>query len=696
MKAPTSLPVRLARASLSAWLLVSAGCPEPAPSPPEVPQGSVSAPTATPTEAPKVEAPKQATEAELFTAECNGHIADAKKIRGQINELKDARTEKSTLEPYNQLLIHVQNAMTKASLLAEVHPDKGFRDAAQKCVEDVSSLQSELNLDPVLFKAIQGVDLAKADADTKRFVERTLRDFRRSGVDKDEATRKHLKELSDQMTSVGLEFDKNIREDVHKVAFDPVQLKGLPEDYLKAHKKGDDGKIVITTDYPDYLPFARYAENIDARKQLYFEYMNRGWPKNDSTLKRLLSLRKEYATTLGYKSWADYITEDKMIKSAKNAREFIDKIAKASAKRGKHDYAELLKRKKKDDPKATAVFNWEKALYSERVKREQYNFDSQSVRPYFEYTATRDGLLAVTAKLYGVEYKPVADAKKWHPDVDVYDVTKDGKKLGRIYLDLHPRDGKYKHAANFGLVPGVEGVQDPESVLVCNFADPKNGEALMDHDDVETMFHEFGHLMHSLLGGHQRWVYFSGISTEWDFVEAPSQMFEEWAWDPQVLASFAKHVKTKEPIPEELVKKMRRANEFGKGSDARQQMIYASLSLRLHEEPDIASLDTTKVVKESEAKYGMFPYAEGTHLQANFGHLNGYSAMYYTYMWSLVIAKDMFTEFKKHGLMDPATAKRYRESVLVPGGSRDAADLVKAFLGRPYDFKAYEAWLNAD
>ena len=675
------------------WLpllaLSLAACPESG-TPPKGPVVTPSASTATP-EPVQAPAPEAA-----FAAECAREIQTARDTLATITVVKERRTVANTLEPYNTLLIHVQNPLTRAALYAEVQPDEAFRDAAEKCVEDVSSLQAELGLNPALYQAIGAVDVTGADVDTKRFVEHTLRDFRRAGVDKDEATRNHLKELSDQMTSVGLAFDQNIRDDVRSVKLDPTALAGLPDDYVAAHAPGADGKVTITTDYPDYLPFARYAEDMAARKELYLRYMNRAWPKNDEVLKKLLALRAEYAKILGYASYADYVTEDKMIGSAKNAQEFIDRIAAVSLKRGKRDYAELLARKRKDDPQAKAVQNWEKSLYAEKVKREAYAFDSKSVRPYFEFTRTRDGLLAITAQMYGLAYEKVTDAPRWHPDVDVYDVTKDGRPLGRIYLDLHPRDGKYKHAANFGLTPGVLGVQLPESVLVCNFADPKKGEALLDHDDVETMFHEFGHLMHSLLGGQQRWLYFSGIATEWDFVEAPSQMFEEWAWDPGVLATFAKRKDTNEPIPADLVKKMRRANEFGKGSDARQQMIYAALSLRLHEEPDIEHADTTRIVKETDAKYGMFPYAEGTHFQVNFGHLNGYSATYYTYMWSLVIAKDLLTVFQAHGLMDPATDKRYRDTILVPGGTRDARDLVQAFLGRPYDFKAYEAWLDAE
>lgn len=658
-----------------------------APAPPSAPAPTASAPPV---------APK--TDADAFLDDCHGHIDAARTLVGQILASKDARTVQSTLEPYNTLSIHLANAGQRASTMSQVHPDAAFRAAAEQCVKDVSSYQTEISQNPDLYAALKTVDVSGADDVTKRMVAHTLLDFRRAGVDRDEATRKRLKDLSDAMTATGLEFEKNIREDVHTVKLDPKQLAGLPDDYVKAHPAGADGKVTLTTDYPDYIPFRKYAEDLPARKALYLEFMNRGYPKNDDVLHKLLRERHEFATTLGYKDWAEYDTEKKMIKNGQAAADFIDKITKAAAKRAKHDYDEILARKRKDHPGAKGVEDWESPLYAEKVSREQYAFDSQAVRPYFEFAQTRDGLLAITSQMYGLEFRSVADAPRWDPSVDVYDVyaSGGGDKLGRIYLDLHPRAGKYKHAAEMDIVPGVKGVQLPEAALVCNFPDPAKGEALMEHADVTTMFHEFGHLLHAILAGQQHWVMFSGIATEWDFVEAPSQMFEEWAWDPAVLATFAKHVKTHDPIPAALVKKMRRAHEFGKGADARKQMFYAALSLDLHREADPDKIDLVSYMKGLQAKYAPFPYVEGGHFYDNFGHLNGYAASYYTYMWSLVIAKDLLTPFKAHGLMDADTDHKYRDDILAKGGTRDAAALVHDFLGRDYDFKAYEAWLDAE
>jgi thimet oligopeptidase len=374
-----------------------------------------------------------------------------------------------------------------------------------------------------------------------------------------------------------------------------------------------------------------------------------------------------------------------MIGSGESITQFIDRITEAAAGPARRDYQVLLDRMRQDRPDATSVDSIDKSYYGEVVRREHFDVDAREVRTYFDHGRVRAGLLEVTGRLFGLEYTEVSGAPRWHEDVAVYDVAAGGEPLGRIYLDLHPREGKYKHAAQFDLTPGVAGRQLAEGVLVCNFP-----RGLMEHDDVVTLFHEFGHLVHHVLAGRHAWVRFSGVATEWDFVEAPSQMLEEWAWDAEVLRSFATDA-AGEPIPGELVAKMRRAEEFGKGYLARTQMFYAALSYYAHlQVPE----DLTAMVRELQGEYDLFGYVPDTHFHASFGHLEGYGSGYYTYMWSLVIAKDMFSAFDGDDLFAPGVATRYRERVLAAGGSKDAADLVADFLGRPYTFDAFEAWLN--
>jgi thimet oligopeptidase len=319
------------------------------------------------------------------------------------------------------------------------------------------------------------------------------------------------------------------------------------------------------------------------------------------------------------------------------------------------------------------------------VRRERFDVDAQQVRRYFDFAKVRQGLLDVTGRLFGLSYAPVRDASPWHEDVAVYDVQLEGTPVGRIYLDLHPREGKYKHAAQFDLVAGIRDRQLPEGALVCNF-----GRGLMEHSDVVTLFHEFGHLVHHLLAGRHQWSRFSGVATEWDFVEAPSQLLEEWAWDAEVLRTFATD-DAGEPIPEDLVAKMRAGVDFGKGCFARTQMFYAALSYRLHSQP---VADITAFVSEVQVAYDLFAPVEGSHFHTSFGHLAGYSSGYYTYMWSLVIAKDLFSAFDRDDLFEPDTARGYRDRILAAGGRKDAADLVADFLGRPYNIDAFSAWLQ--
>jgi thimet oligopeptidase len=451
--------------------------------------------------------------------------------------------------------------------------------------------------------------------------------------------------------------------------------------------------VAITTNNTDFLPFMTYARDGAARERLWRLYLLRASPQNAAVLDEMLRKRAELARLLGYPSWAAYVTEDKMIGSDVAAAAFVEKVAQASARRLARDYEELLARKRKDDPAAGRVDAWDSAYYQERVKAEAYGFDSREARPYLEYGRVRDGVLEVTARLFGISYRRVEGAPTWHPDVEAFDVLEGGRKLGRIYLDMHPREGKYKHYAQFTVSSGVAGKRLPEGALVCNFPRPGAEPALLDHSDVKALFHEFGHLVHHLLAGRTRYALHSGVSTEWDFVEAPSQMLEEWTWDPAVLATFARHHRTGEPIPAELVRRMRRADDYGKGLFVRQQMFYAAMSLELHRR-DPAALDVPRLVAELQERYTPFAFVPGTARHLSFNHLEGYSAIYYTYMWSLVIAKDLFTVFQREGLMSPA-ALRYRRSVLEPGGSKPAAELVKDFLGRPAGFEAYASWLDA-
>jgi thimet oligopeptidase len=630
-----------------------------------------------------------------FATAMDARLTHARTLLQQLATVQGPRTTENTLRVFDDVQLELDAVGQQAQLIQSVHPDAGMRETAEKISQKASALNTEVSLNRSVYDAINGLDVSTADAETRYYVQRLLRDFKLAGVDKDEATRKRIQALRDELTELGQAFDRNIRTDLRTVKTDARELEGLPRDYIARHKPDANGQITLTIDYPDSLPVFSYAQNEDLRKRMYMEYNNRAYPKNMEVLDTLLARRGELARLIGYDTWANYITADKMVGSAKNASDFIDRVVAASGPKAEREYAAILKRKQQDVAKATSVNGWERTYYAELVRKSDYAFDSQSVRPYLAFDRVKLGLLDVTSKLFGVTYRRV-DVPVWDPSVEAYEILEDGQMIGRFYLDMHPRPNKYNHAAEFGVRSGVTRRQMPEAALVCNLPGGEAGDpGLMTHDDVVTFFHEFGHLVHALLSGRHQWIGISGITTEQDFVEAPSQMLEEWTWDPDTLASFAKHYETKRPIPAALVQQMRRASEFGKALNVRQQMLYARLSLSVYDR-DPKSVDTTALVKEITNRYTPYSYVDGTHFQTSFGHLDGYSAVYYTYMWSLVIAKDLFSQFDRANLLAPAVARRYRDTVLAPGGSKPAATLVREFLGRPFEFNAWQEWLNRE
>lgn len=623
------------------------------------------------------------------------HLSAAQAALDELLAVNGPRTVANTLVPYDRILLHLDAIGSQANLLENVHPVEGIRTASEAFSQKVAAFGAELSLNRAVYDALVAVDMTGADETTLYYREKTLRDFRLAGVDKDDATRAKIKAVREELVLIGQEFSRTIREDKRSVSVrNADELTGLPQDFIDRHQPNEAGEIVLTTEYPDAVPVLTYAQSGDLRKRMYMEFNNRAYPKNMAVLDRLIAKRHELAQLLGFEHYAACVTADKMVGSAANAARFIDDAAAASLEKSKKDYQQLLARKKKDVPEAEAVDPWEAGYYSELLKRTDYQFDAQQVRPYFAYPKVKEGILSAMSTLFGVEFRRNSGVPVWHPSVECYEMFENGALTGRFYLDMHPRADKYNHAAQFGVRNGVAGTQVPEAALICNFPGGIEGDpGLMEHNDVETFFHEFGHLLHHLFGGRQRWMGITGISCEWDFVEVPSQLLEEWAWDVSTLQRFAHHHETGEPIPAELVAKMKRADEFGKGLFVRTQMFYAKLSLSCYDR-DPSLVNTDSLAKELREKYTPYKYVEGTHFQTSFGHLDGYSAIYYTYMWSLVIAKDFFGQFDRTNMLAAGAAQRYRDLVLARGGSTPASVMVKEFLGREFQYDAWKEWLE--
>jgi thimet oligopeptidase len=589
------------------------------------------------------------------------------------------------LELWNDADIALREVLNEAYVLSEAHPAENVREAAQAQAQAVEALAAARLLDRDLWRAFADLTADDLDSDAQRMLSHLRRDFRRGGVDLDDETRERVRVLTERDTELSLVFARNIREGRREIRVPAAGLAGLPADFVAAHPVDEEGFVTLTTEYTDLMPIREYATDRATRVAVMRAYNDLAWPENDEVLAELLAVRAERASLLGFSDWAEFETETRMIGSGAAIPEFLDRLDEASAAASADEYRRVLARLQRDEPDAEAVTIADFWYLLGAIKREEYDVDAQVVRSYFPFERVLPGVLDVTARLLGVEYEPV-DVSSWHDDVRVYDVRRAGEFLGRIHLDLHPRDGKYNHGACFPLVPGVAGRQAPEGVLLCNFS-----RGLLEHDEVVTFFHEFGHLVHDILGGDQRWARFSGFETEWDFVEAPSQLLEEWAWDAGVLATFTANADG-EPIPADLVARMRTADAFGRALEVRRQLGHATVSYRLH--VDRPGALQSAVERYYAASSPVKPLPD-SHSYAGFGHLTGYGACYYTYQWSLVIARDLLSAFDGD-LMNPDVAERYRRSILEPGGSLDASELVADFLGRPYAFDAYAQWLAGD
>ena len=635
-------------------------------------------------------------DAATFKARMTQRLTTAKAALARMLAVKGTRTIANTLMPFDEIARQMDMANSQCGLMQEVSPDSATRANAEAMTQELSKFSTELSLNRDVYDALAALDLKSADAETKYYVERTLRDFRLSGVDKDAATRERIKKAQDELVLITQEFSRNIRADKSSITCTAAELDGLPADFIARHKPDAEGRITLTMEYPDYIPVNTYARNDDLRRRAYMAYQNRAYPKNMEVLDRMRQKRFELAQLLGFTNWADFVTADKMTGNAATARAFIDRIVAASDDRQKREYMELLARKQKDVPGATQVNFWEATYWSEQVKKSNYSYDSQEMRRYLPYAQVEKGVLDVAAKLFNVEFRPVPNAPVWDPSVKCFELYDGGKLAGRFYLDMHPRANKYSHAAQFDIRGGIAGRQIPEAALVCNLPGGDPGDpGLCEYNDVNTFFHEFGHLLHNMFAGRRKWSGTTGIKTEWDFVEAPSQFLEEWMKSPEVLATFAKDPKTGKAVPAELVKRMNRANSFGKGLLVRRQMVYAGMSLGCYDR-DPSTVSSDSLFAALVKRYQPYPFVEGTHFQCAFTHLEGYSAIYYTYMWSSVIAKDLFSKFDRAHLLAPGVAAEYRNKVLAAGGSKPAAAMIRDFLGRDFNEVAWKKWLDSD
>jgi thimet oligopeptidase len=633
-----------------------------------------------------------------------GRLARQSQLIDALLAAQGERSLENTLRPYDDAVATLSATGSLASLLDSVYPDKAVRDKARELTQVVAEAATALSLNQEVYRALAAMDLNLADPGTTHYVHQTLLNYRLAGVDKDDATRAHLRELSDKATELSLTFAKHVQENVNRVEVrDPAELEGLPDDYIRNHPADEKGVITLTTDYPDMQPVMTFATNTDLRLRMFRAYNTRAYPANRQLLLDLLALRQQVASILGFASWADLATANQMMGSAAKMKNFIGELEQASRAGAEKEYSMVLAFARTRQPGLTALKSSDRGYWYEQYRRQAFDFDSQSVRPYFPYAAVEQGILDTAARLFHVTFQRNREAAVWHPQVSAWDVYDRDRLCGRFYLDMHPREGKDKWFSAAPLIPGIAGRQLPEVALICNFpggkAEGSSGRSddpgLMQYSDVVTFFHEFGHLMHAILGGQQAWAGVSGIATEGDFVEVPSQMLEEFFHDAQLLASFARHYQTGEPIQQAMVERMNRASAFGRADGVRTQLFYTSYALDVHNLPP-QTLDPDALLEQGYKRMMPYEWIDGNRMYASFTHLIGYSSNYYTYMFDKVIALDFFGQFDRSNLLEGPTAMRYRQAILEPGGSKPGTQLIEDFLGREQRMDAFAEWVGEE
>lgn len=614
-------------------------------------------------------------------------------ITGML-EVSDAkRTFANTLLALEEAYQYVELASCCHAFMAYVAADDDLRVAAREWDERLDKYIVGLGFREDVYRAVKefaATDGAGAlEGEDRRLLDRTLRDYRRNGFDLDPASRARLQGLFDELVEVGNRFRQGIDDWDDGLDLTREDLDGLPDSFIGALKE-DGGRYRVSLAYPEFYPFMSNATNGELRRDLFEKEQRKGGDANVTLLERAIAARAEAARLLGYDSWADYAIEPRMAPGREAVASFLDDLRDKVAVKASADVA-LLAAEKADTGDDSPVNIWDWRYCHTLLMKNQFAVDDFKVAEYFPLEACIDGLFGITQAMLGIRYEPV-DAPTWHPDVQAFDIRNEGEAepFARFYMDLFPRPNKYGHAAAFTLRKGrllPDGsYQQPASAIVANFTKPTADQpSLLRHSEVIVFFHEFGHILHQTLTLAER-ARFAGSATERDFVEAPSQMLEHWCWEPEVLRGFARHFETGESLPTELLEGMMAAKNASSGIMTLRQLFFASLDLAYHS-PGFDG-NTTAMTAHLHEITG-FPYPEGTHFQSGFGHLFGYDAGYYGYLWSHVYGDDMYTRFEEAGPLNPEIGRHYRHVILEQGGAVDGMDLVREFLGREPNSAAF-------
>lgn len=626
-------------------------------------------------------------------------LARKKKRYDAVKAVPDAtRNFENTVYAIESSNNDISSHVSFMAMLLRVSPDASVREAAHQAIQQIEQAMIDIEYDEELYKAVKTVE-AKGEhykgEDAKLFSD-MLRLYRRTGFELPLKIREQLKMNFKRLAELALEFEVNIDKWQDAIWVTKEELDGLSERYINQLQQNAEGKYRVSLETPDYMPFMQQAKSGSLRKVLMDKYFQKGGERNMEILKEVLDLRYKNARLLGYEDHAEFATEIRMAKKPQAVRQFLKDLRDKTKPLVEKEIAELTALKKRLTGDETAKFEYYDYFYLiEQWKKERFNIDTETIREYFPFSVVKQGMFGIYEKLFSVVFTRVHDYPVWHEDVEVYRVNNtDGVLVGYFMLDLYPRTNKYGHACMVPLVSGHETsyrgdvYSTPLAGMITNFPKPtKDNPSLLSIDEVETFFHEFGHVIHGVLTG-ARYESQSGTSVARDFVEAPSQMLEYWVWNKETLSLLSGHyADNSRKLPDDMLDNLLAAKYHAFACWTTRQLVFGFLDFAIHTGKFERDMNT--VYNDLMKEFFGFTLPVENRFAAGFGHLMGYDAGYYGYMWSLVFAADMFTRFEKEGLLNQKTGMEYRQWILEKGSSMDEMELVRGFLGREPNNEAF-------
>ena len=608
---------------------------------------------------------------ELTIRECNS----------LVDSIKSSKNV--SLSHFNELESVVYDLSGRIAFLGDVHPDEKIREFGNEADSEIQNFALQIFNDPDIYKKFNEIEIDASDSEDVEFHKDLEIDFIDAGHSLTHENKSRLLEIDKKLIQLGISFSENIAKDKTELQFFEDELRGLSKNDLTNLKKIEE-KFIITMSYPDVNAVMENCIVRKTRETTWKAFNNRAVNENSPILKEAVVLRNEKAALFGFNTWSEYRLQNRMAKSPKNVKAMYDNLIPKLQKAAEVEKKELVI----DDIDIKDIAPWDIRYFISSERSKVSNIENGELKKYFFIHDVKNEMFKVCEEVFDLVIKPESNESAWHEDVELWSLwQKDGERLAYFYLDFHPRDGKFTHAAVFDISSGGSVRQElPVCSMVANFPNPNTGDGLMTFDEVETLFHEFGHVLHNGIG-KSKYTRFVGANCEWDFVEAPSQIMEHWVWKVECLKKISRHIETGKSLSEEMCEKLNSSKNIGASLLALRQVSFGLADQHLHGEDFNDSLNDIEQISQEVTNIN---YPNDTNHLPAFGHLlGGYDAAYYGYLWAEIIGDDMFSRFENEGVLSNSVGVEYKNKILKPGGTISAELMVKNFLGRKWNDEAF-------